>query len=158
MPLPSYIVCSESVSEDRVTSQISLFNIVDRVQFAKLPPGVIAVGGINFAITAAWRREDGDTGREFEFESGVFTPEEFRYVLGNGTLVFSAQNVRIVSRVFGSVPATKSGIMRAFSRIRIKDDPEATWHTQQYLIDVEEGNAITDPGAGLAPTPATDQP
>jgi hypothetical protein len=148
MPSPLYIICSESGADDRISGQSSLFNIIERINFFKLPPGVAVIGGMNMRITAAWRREEGDAGKGFDFQSGVWSPDDELHILGSGEFVFEHPTQKIGARIAGSLPVTKSGVLRAFVRIRPTGGEAAAWQTQQYPIDIVEAEM---PQSGTVP-------
>jgi hypothetical protein len=144
MPRPVYIVCSESGSEDRTTGLGSIFNVIDKIQFERLPQGAVGVAGFQFRITAVWKREPGDEGQEFDYEVALTLPataNELR--LASGTLVFSRPLHRLTTQMQGPPPLQGEGELRAISRIRRSGTQD--WLSQEYPVLVEEIRPPAEP-------------
>src|SRR5690349_11661037 len=73
MPKPIYIICSESIAQDRETNVLSLFNIIER--FVVTPgaaivdndTGMPVVSLISFRVIAVWMGTEDD--RDVQYES-----------------------------------------------------------------------------------------
>src|SRR5213594_333992 len=64
MPLPVYLICSESGAVDDTTKLASYFNLVEKLQVVtlQLAPGQIAVVQASpLRLSAYWMKEEGDS-------------------------------------------------------------------------------------------------
>jgi hypothetical protein len=136
MPRPTYIICAERSVEDKRTSLVSLFNIIEQVEIRPLPAaeGTIFVEAMNLHVHAVWMREAQDTAQD-EFEHQLFitfagadpimaVPTTFRF-----EKPFQRFTAHIPSQMFAG-----PGTLRIESRIR-RTGADA-WLTQDYLIPV----------------------
>jgi hypothetical protein len=146
MPRPHYILCCQSVSEDKRTGLISHFHVIEKIRLHR-PPTVEGQPGTAiwfppepFVVVAVWKRcEDDPPEQEYEFQTVLFLPP-------NGTELRTAPSVfrfspdkmlfRVTLRSNMTPPMEGSGILRAESWIRpVGSDGE--WMKQDYLIPVE---------------------
>lgn len=139
MPRPVYIVCSESSSDDKETGLLSIFNIIDKVQFSKNP----AIGQrqvaplVQLRITAGWMKEKGDDGSEFEFALVLRPPHKEDINIGSGTFSFTLPLFRVTAKLIGGLPLDGDGILWIECRVR-KVGARGWQNRQEYPIFVEE--------------------
>src|SRR5208337_5639855 len=79
MPKPVYILCSESGSEDKTTSLVSHFKVLEQIELRQLPkpPEVAAliIPGLFFQMVAVWMAaEDDDPDQKYECITSLFLP------------------------------------------------------------------------------------
>jgi hypothetical protein len=156
MPKGIYVICSESGSEDKETGLLSLFNIIDKIQFAKGPaPQKNSAPLTQLRMTACWMREEMDKDHDFEFEAVLKLPMEIdEVVIGKGTFIFDNPFFRINVRILGPLNFKGDGILLMESRVR-KIGARA-WHTHSRPIIIEQIPAamdyqvVTAEAAGLA--------
>jgi hypothetical protein len=148
MPLPSYIICSESGALDQ-SGRVSHFNVIDKLLLhvqsienpkkkAKHAP-VVFRAPLDIQVVAKWMREGSDNpGDEYEAEFVVTRPGEMQQtVLHAAHFKFDKEFQRfIVNIAFSPAPGySKSGLLVFESRVRkVKTK---TWHRQQCLVPVE---------------------
>jgi hypothetical protein len=140
MPQPVYIICSELISQDKETNQLSIFSIVESLEAhrgqTQRKQGHNVVG--KSRIVAVWMKDDGDEEVQFE-EEIVFLlpPNDKEVVAAKGTFHFESGKYlhRSIINMLGWPPIKGSGVMWVQSRIRRKDDEQ--WKTQSYPIVVD---------------------
>jgi hypothetical protein len=138
MPRPSYIICAQHIVEDKRTSLVSLFNIVERVEIHPLPTvdGPIFLEAMNLHFQAVWMREDGDNAQD-EFEHQLLITSTAADPIIGVPVTFRFENPlqRFAGRIQAHLMFAGPGTMRVESRIRrVGSDG---WLTQDYLIPVE---------------------
>jgi len=74
MPKLEYFLVCESISVDRDTNRISLFNVIEEVHVAKTIDDVRGPALSNFVAVACWNRQEGDEGRDFQAMLRVYLP------------------------------------------------------------------------------------
>jgi hypothetical protein len=137
MAKPIHIVCCETGSEDRITGQITLVNLIDKFQIQKLPPNTFIAVRFSFWVTALWEREPDDENKEFEYEAILHLPPDDKAInAGSGRFVFNRRDARLTARFNGPIPFQGPGIMRAIIRIRASDGGE--WISQEQRLSIEE--------------------
>jgi hypothetical protein len=142
MVKPHSIICAESGSQDKVTGLLSLFNVIEKFQIAKLsapPAGQAAVvPEQRFLIAATWRKEDtDDPNQEYEFEFVLFMPPNgSEGKISEGGFLFSMPMHRITLNFRGLMPFNGGGWLRIEARLRKKGEQD--WIKQDYWIIVEE--------------------
>src|SRR4051794_40029299 len=101
MPRPIFIICSGSGAEDRTTGLLSIFNVIDKVMFHRVPlPQPTSPPVVEMRVTAAWSREEQDVDQEYEYEVVVSVPPEGdEHIVGRGRFAFTLPNQRISARV-----------------------------------------------------------
>lgn len=108
MPKLEYFVVCESISIDRETNRISLFNIVEDIQ----PIGPGSQGHIiaQFVAVSCWNREPADEGKDFQVIHRIHSPSEEPK---DFPMNFRMQNPRqrLILRIQG-VPPTRPGSLR----------------------------------------------
>jgi hypothetical protein len=141
MPKPVYILCSESGSEDKATSLVSHFNVIEQIElreFPKPPEGFPPmVQPLSMQITAVWMRAEGDDpDQEYEFKITIFLPPDGKELpAGAGTVLFDRPRFRATAYVQGLLMSA-SGSFRAEGRMRPIGGHEDSWVTQTYEIAV----------------------
>ena len=107
MPLPSYLICSMSGSEDSKTEQMSVFHIHELIKVeptAKADKSTrkSARHSLPTQVTASWILLPAEhTGEEYEFQISILIPGadvEAPFVIDEGRFSFSKRSHRIVSR------------------------------------------------------------
>ena len=66
MPKLEYFLMCESVSVDRETNRISLFNVIEDIHKAKPGAELSAPFVVNFVAVSCWNREEGDEDEDFQ--------------------------------------------------------------------------------------------
>jgi hypothetical protein len=136
MALPSYILCSQSGVEDRTTGFLSHFHVIEKIRFSRTTLPASQVPMSQMWLCAVWLAEEQDIGKEFEFETRAFMPDESALEIGNGTFIFSSSTQHITFLLFGGVPINGPGMLRLRCQIRCVAGGE--WISQEYKIIVEE--------------------
>lgn len=144
MPKLEYFLISESVSVDRETNRISVFNVIEDfhltgihlatqqpgIESAELPPnsaeGKSRLQGIisGFVAVACFNREEGDEGRKF---LGNLTLRSNDTVCFSQDMPFQLENLRnrVIMRFVG-LPEISAGVLRFVFNV---DGKEAASHT-----------------------------
>jgi hypothetical protein len=141
MPKPVYILCSESGSEDKATSLVSHFNVIEQIELRELPrppEGMIPlVHPLSTQITAVWTRAEGDDPTHlYEFKITIFLPPDGKELpVGSGTFIFDKPRFRATAYVKGLV-MNGPGSFRAEGRVRPVGSNEDSWVVQNYEIPV----------------------
>ena len=83
MPKPVYIICSESGSEDKTTSLVSHFKVLEQIEIREPPKppegGTIVIGPLNFQMVAVWTAAEGDDpDQKYECVTSLFLPPDSR--------------------------------------------------------------------------------
>lgn len=66
MPKLEYFLVCESVSVDRETNRISLFNVIEDIYKVKPGSEVSSPLVVNFVAVSCWNREEGDEDKDFQ--------------------------------------------------------------------------------------------
>lgn len=74
MPRLEYFLVCESVSVDRETNRISLFNVIEDIRFSKPGTETTAPWLVNFVAVSCWNREDGDEDVDFQATLRIHSP------------------------------------------------------------------------------------
>ncbi|HWB12048.1 MAG TPA: hypothetical protein VG826_22675 [Pirellulales bacterium] len=75
MPKPIFIVCAQSVIEDKTTNNVSILNVLEKISYIKRKPSDDQpVTQFNCNVLAVWRRETSDINVEFETEFSLILP------------------------------------------------------------------------------------
>jgi hypothetical protein len=150
MPSPVFIVCSEGGSIDRHTNQLSIFDVIERLTFARANPTnpaadgnptIAALGGArpmvfhSMRMAACWRREEGEEAAEFEYKTTLEMPGAEPLVVAEGVISFKSEWHRFVSTMHTDMP-TQSGQMVITNSLRPAGN--GTWISQRYVIPVEK--------------------
>src|ERR1051325_11600420 len=137
MAKPVFILCSEAISVDQETQALSIFNVLEKVQFKKLPKPkddgsrVAVVETFKMRILSIWLREGADIGETFETESFVtIPPNNLTIGFPRQTFQFTSPLHRINLLLHGLLPFQVSGEMRVTSQIRKLGDEK--WISQDY--------------------------
>ena len=152
MARPVHIICSASSSTDRITNQISLFQIIDKIQIRKSPEvteGVkVFVVQEDLQIHATWMAEPekGDTSEDvFEHELRLIRPDGGISPMLSTTFKFTlADNkrfIRMTVGIPGSLPFDVPGIYSMESRIR--KEGHSDWISQSCPLWVEHDDFST---------------
>jgi hypothetical protein len=124
MPLPAYIMCSQSGAIDQNTGLISFFSAIEVIQISKLAPGSpppsLVAGSNVFWLVASWVREQSDTeNQEFEVDIiGIFPPNQQEFQLGQAKFRFTTLMHRIYISQFALNLFFGPGVLRIEARIR----------------------------------------
>jgi hypothetical protein len=143
MPVPVYIICCESGSEDSFTGLASLFNVIDRIVVrpaASEEKGNSehrAHGATSLRIVSVWMGEEaGDFESEFETEIRItLLPHGDEAVLYSEPFRLSPEKRRhrttvILNRAYFK----ETGTLVIESRVRRIGETE--WITQRYTVDI----------------------
>lgn len=140
------MVCSESGSEDKETSLLSVFNILDKVQFSRSQSAGNrkAAPLVQLRVTAVWMQEKGDSDNEFEFSVVLRPPHGEEIAAGGGTFCFTLPLFRVTAKLIGGLPFNGGeGILWIECRVR-KVGAKGWQARQEYPIFVEELPALDD--------------
>jgi len=66
MPKLEYFLVCESVSVDRDTNRISLFNVIEEIHVAKAGDDITGPVLSNFVAVSCWNREEGDEDQDYQ--------------------------------------------------------------------------------------------
>lgn len=149
MPRPVFILCSKSGVEDKESSLISLFDIVEKLQITKVPiPQVTTQEGPRppvviqyqpLRIVAVWMAlPEDDPQQNYDYSMIVFGPPKGEPigVEAGGVFRFTKPLHRFTMRIEGPLPMQGPGLIKIESRIRKVG--EENWLSQDYPIIVEE--------------------
>jgi hypothetical protein len=158
MPSPAFIVCSEGGSIDRHTNMLSIFDIIEKLTFKVFdkPPqqsdvrlqeaqlaGMKPATIHSLRMTAVWRREEADIGKEFEFQTFIQIPGVAEpFIAGEGQFVFKTLLHRLIATFHHDMPP-QSGKLIVTSAVRRVGDEN--WIRQEYLIPVERLESTNQP-------------
>lgn len=148
MPVPVFIICSESGSIDRHTNELSIFNVCEQLVFQRIEltndprPETVPPDGRerrlvanSIRMTAYWRRSEDDTGRECEFRTTIQMPGmSAPIVAGEGRFVFKSYFHRLIATINTDLPP-ESGQIVVSNSVRWAEDGQ--WIEQRYVIPVE---------------------
>jgi hypothetical protein len=137
MPIPGYIVCAQSGSEDSVTHLNSLFNLFDGLQVARRQPNE-PVQHFPFRLVTSWLQSDNDNpNQEFVFQLVQTQPNQAEQILAEGRFSFANSPVSrfVVNSALAGFSGT--GVLRFTSRVRPATGGE--WQSQSCQILVREG-------------------
>lgn len=138
-----FIICAESSAVDDEGKTLSLFNILEKVQFHRLPKpqpeksSMVVVDAFRMRIVSVWLQEEGDQNETFECETfAVIPPSDLKIDFPGTTFKFGLPFQRTVVFLRGILPFQGSGTMWVTSRIRkIGTEP---WVSQSFPILLEE--------------------
>jgi len=139
MAQPIFIVCSQSGCIDATTNLMSIFHILERIIVSgpgqPPPQGGRVSPFVTFRTSAAWARDPGDEGREFDYQFAVALPQQEEHVLTEGTFVFKGSRHRFF---FDSMfpPVQSTGEIRVVVRVK-PSDSDTPWSEQIYSIQAE---------------------
>ncbi|HEY7426933.1 MAG TPA: hypothetical protein VH682_22040 [Gemmataceae bacterium] len=165
MPRPFYIVCAVSGALDKRTNAISLFGLVETIEFHELkpPPDAqpgtpLVVAPLSMLIATAWLREEGDSPEQyFEAEIVCFLPgsDEPALTVPFEPFRFERPVHRLIVWETTLSPELdmKPGLLRFVNRVRRAGGTEWTWE-QEYVIRMEQGHEMAT--ALKAPPPQVD--
>jgi hypothetical protein len=142
MPKPVYILCSESGSEDKTTSLVSHFKVLEEFEIRESPAASegsrVLTGPLSFQIVAVWARAVGDASDQvYEIKTSLFLPPDGReYPTGIGTISFGNKARFRMTVTVGGIMLTGPGSIRVENRIRPLGAIEDSWLVQSYEIPV----------------------
>lgn len=154
MPRGTYILCCESLSQDKDTFLISLFRVVEKVIVTPLviqqdAKGVMVVEKPPLHIVAGWMlNQNDDPGQEYEYELSFIAPDNATIDLNKGKFYFTKSRPihRFVSSIQGPLPIKSAGLM--FAECKIRKVGDSGWLRQNYPIIVEIGPQAVLPTSG----------
>ena len=148
MPKPVYIVCANSIVQDKISNLVSIQGVIERLsvtvkQSGRGPderPATLVTEAMQFWTIAVWRKVADDDEHEFKGQYVIIDPAgkdlstpttDFRFPAGDKFLFRMLMKFRIES-------AMSTGMLRVQARIRRGDHED--WLTQEYpiVVDVEE--------------------
>jgi hypothetical protein len=137
MPLPGYIVCSQSGSEDQFSHSVSAFGVFESIDGKEAPlnsDGIFEVIPLSMRIVATWFKSTEDTPETaFQTDVAIFLPGRTKeFVRIEFPDFYFAQSVRrFVVPQFGFPADVEigSGFLRIESRIRKAGETE--WMDRQ---------------------------
>jgi hypothetical protein len=141
MPSPVYILCSESGAEDRETGRLSLFNIIEQVNFARQQQGSASIGtfgGLSIQAVAVWAKEESDDPeQEFEFSFVVQFPGRDLLTAHSGKFRFQGRLSRLILQMMNA-SFDAAGEFSVECQIRKYVPTDAKWMCQRYSFPVVE--------------------
>lgn len=145
MPRPVFILCAESLAQDKATNLISVFHILDGFQVfrAENAAAVAEVARSKDPASAAqllmvgiarWMRNPGDDPEaEYEFELAVRVPGASEpKIISKGSFVFRKAMHQFMSRM--KIDWAAAGTFLFISRIRKVGDTD--WMYQDYPMEI----------------------
>jgi hypothetical protein len=161
MPLPVYLICSESGAVDETTKLTSFFNIVEKLRFVAVQPipGQIQIIQVTpLRLSAYWMREQGDEDANFEAQFVALMPNSLQEMeVARATFQFSEPFRRL--NILGVQLAQFSfspGMM--FIEARLRREGAQDWHSRmRYPILLEQGDLLQAPAAGSDPVSPQEQ-
>ena len=159
MPVPVYLICSESGATDENTKLTSFFNLVEKLRVMRMeaqPGQVIRANLTPLRLSAYWMREEtdaDDTRFEVQFV-GMFPngPPEIELTRGEFQFVGPFARLNVVGLQFNQFFGP--GILRIEARIRRIG--EETWlNRMSYPIVLEEFQPGLSGEAAAPPHPPT---
>jgi len=145
MPSPVFIIVCSDVSQDRTTSRLSMFSLVERIEFVinddtkfRERNGVRFSSSHPYKAVAVWLREEGDEEIEFEHEFCASTDTDSHAPMApiadcQFRKEFHRANFILNADVLPTPPGT--GTIWIESRLRRKGDQE--WLMQRYPLHIE---------------------
>jgi hypothetical protein len=144
MPLPQYIIGSESRSEDRTTGRVSVFNVLEHVTTANAPPEEtmdwLRSQNKNFStlmvfISSWMRTADEDPERVYAAEWRLFAPMSAEpKTLHQYEFKIPGKCYRFTLNAGISPPSEDSGIFTVENRVRYQ---EGEWLSQRFRFFVD---------------------
>lgn len=150
MPTPVFVVCSESISQDRETNKLSIFSIIERLnlRIGEKPDGTpekIAITAFRGRLTAVWMFNPGEVNIPFEHEVAFLLPPNGEELLGPKTdflLREGFQFYRFITPLVGFPAILKSGTLNLVSRVRRVGDSD--WISQSCPVFVSVNEPSTE--------------
>lgn len=146
MPRPVYIICSESVAEDRLTGLMSLFQVFERIEMTEVDKSSKADEllrqKVSMRVTAVWMRFPGDEACDFQHQLAFMMPPDDREHLAEvQSFKFSHPFQRFLAH-FIADPFEGAGVLRVESRVRRVGDTQ--WLRQDFpiLVEIPEQKAL----------------
>lgn len=161
MPRPVYIIAADSYSEDRGTNILSVFHILERIEYLRqviqdgVPlfpePAEASDSGLHFNLLAVWMKlPDDNPELTYEYEMAVIHPDKTENIVTSGESQMFPSDDRPLQRMvvrFKRFAPKSAGIYRFESRVRVVG--EETWQRQDFPLTVEE---LESPIAAITPT------
>jgi len=151
MPRPVFVVCSESISQDRETNLLSIFSIIERLDFfiggkpdGTSDPAQMAIKHFRARLTAVWMFDPDEVNIPFEHEVAFLLPPNGEEVLGAKTEFSLREGFhlhRFVTALVG-LPPIKTGTLNLVSRVRRAGDSD--WISQSYPVVVSVSEPSTE--------------
>jgi len=162
MPHPVFIICCDSMVEDKTTNRASLLNVIEKVITRKHRMEMTPDGGLvmptappqGFAlhfecsVLAVWMADPGDVGLEFRHQfittapngaiDPITEPIPFRFVEKRAWRRFRLNMI-------GTLPVDTSGIFQFESRV-ITHDNRTLSQFYPLQIEVESAEAVSPSG------------
>ena len=142
MPIPVYMLCSESLSVDSITGLLSHYRVFNSLQITPLgtkgptvlPPS--ATPWFQMTASATWMLEAGERVYDkYEYQFLIRQPKDGpELIVGSGFFTFAKLFHRIDLNVQGQ-PLSQSGTFHIENRIR--KTGASTWIKQSYPLVVE---------------------
>lgn len=99
-------------------------------------------------MTAVWRRDEPDVGKEFDFRTLIHLPGVSEpYVAGEGKFVFKTELYRVIAGFHHDLPQQSGRIVVNSS---IRESGTDDWHSQEYVIPVEKLESANQPELPLS--------
>lgn len=160
MPRPIYIICAESIVEDKNNS-LTLFRVTEMVGVMRVDTSTgqspNQLGPLKFQLAAVWMRKENEEAGPFEFEFRMHVGDDYLSQGGQGSLAgqftFSHRIHKILMRgEIGRFPAI--GLLEMECRVRPVGGNENSWTAQSFpmiLIDQTPGTTVSGAPSSAAP-------
>src|SRR5208283_2317000 len=140
MPRPGYVLCAASGAIDQFTNAVSLFGIVETIEFQNVQaiPGVITqVRVLTVRAVETWGKEEGDAD-EHEFQSeliGLFPQQQQPVVLAQfHAFRFLQPFQRLIVPEMTFPPIFAPGVLRVESRLRRSTEENWRWRQSCEIL------------------------
>jgi hypothetical protein len=152
MPAPGYIICSESGAQDLSTNKASVFNVLESMQIAALPPGQMAPAA-TVRLVCTWIREDGDTDEtRFQAEAVLHFPNAAQERVVNPTPIEFAFAGPLQRLTFQGIPITEfHGPGMLYIEVRLRRIGEADWLARHRFPIILQEMPVPPQVASAAP-------
>jgi hypothetical protein len=144
MAKPLYIVCCESVIQDKASNLVTHFNVIEQFTISSVQHHdetvVKTMSGrpVPLSVDSVWIAEDGDLDCDFDIQLTFnFEPQEkAEDILIDTTFKFSGPRHRSTFAISPGVMFTKAGTFVVTARIKKKGTSD--WISQVYPIEVQD--------------------
>jgi hypothetical protein len=137
MPIPVYLICSESGAVDEASKRTSIFNLIEKLRFFRLPPEAMAYA-TQVQLASYWLRESGDDDIQFEVQfTGIFpnVVDEVEFARMSFKFNSESQKIGVAGIQFNQLNG--SGVLQIEARVR-RAGEEKVLGTIKYPILIEE--------------------
>lgn len=137
---PVYIICADSVVEDRITGRASILNVVEKISFSRNAPRPNeprVLEKFKVVVSALWRAEPAIE-EEIENEFLLVLPHSHKKIsLSKNTFrIMKGRPLCRFNLLFeGAPPLDGAGLLEFQHRVKV---PGSEWQTQSFPVTIEE--------------------